>query len=107
MYDITEFVGQHPGGAKRIMLAAGGSVDSFWAMYAQHQKKEVAQLLEAYRIGSLVRARCTNLCPSPAAWRHLWLAVWPGAHQHVMNPAPARSSLIRRHVVTQSRTALV
>ncbi len=55
MYDITDFIGQHPGGAKRIMLAAGGSVDSFWAMYAQHQKKEVAELLEGYRIGSLVR----------------------------------------------------
>ena len=57
VYDITDFIGQHPGGAKRIMLAAGGSVDSFWAMYAQHQKKEVAQLLEGYRIGSLVRER--------------------------------------------------
>jgi cytochrome b involved in lipid metabolism len=57
VYDITEFVNQHPGGSKRIMLAAGGSVDAFWAMYAQHQKKEVAQLLEAYRVGSLVRAR--------------------------------------------------
>ena len=56
VYDITDFIGQHPGGAKRIMLAAGGSVDSFWAMYAQHQKKEVADLLEGYRIGSLVRA---------------------------------------------------
>ena len=56
VYDITDFIGQHPGGAKRIMLAAGGSVDSFWAMYAQHQKKEVSELLEGYRIGSLVRA---------------------------------------------------
>ena len=55
VYDITDFVDQHPGGANRIMLAAGGSVDSFWAMYAQHQKQEVYSLLEAYRIGSLVR----------------------------------------------------
>ena len=36
------------------MLAAGGSVDKFWSMYAQHQKKEVGDLLEKYRIGSLV-----------------------------------------------------
>ena len=70
MYDITEFVNQHPGGSKRILLAAGGSVDSFWAMYAQHQKKEVAQLLEAYRIGSLVRAcRLLAVCfPLRNAW---------------------------------------
>ena len=30
VYDITNFIEQHPGGAARIMLAAGGSVDSFW-----------------------------------------------------------------------------
>ena len=30
VYDITDFIEQHPGGAARIMLAAGGSVDSFW-----------------------------------------------------------------------------
>ena len=63
VYDITDFIEQHPGGAKRIMLAAGGSVDSFWAMYAQHQKKEVADLLEGYRIGSLVRASCQLVPP--------------------------------------------
>ena len=37
------------------MLAAGGAIDPFWAMYAQHQTAEVRQLLEQYRIGTLVR----------------------------------------------------
>jgi len=54
VYDISDFIGQHPGGGKRIMLAAGGSIDKFWSMYAQHQKGEVRDLLEVYRIGSLV-----------------------------------------------------
>ena len=36
VYDITEFVQAHPGGAQRIMLAAGGQVDPFWLLYQQH-----------------------------------------------------------------------
>lgn len=62
MYDISDFIAQHPGGAKRIMLAAGGSIDKFWSMYAQHQKGEVKDLLELYRIGSLVSI--------PGQWSH-------------------------------------
>ncbi len=34
VYDITDFVAQHPGGASKIMLAAGGAVDPFWNMCA-------------------------------------------------------------------------
>ena len=40
------------------MLAAGGSVDSFWAMYQQHQQEQVLKLLEGYRIGNLVSEVC-------------------------------------------------
>jgi cytochrome b involved in lipid metabolism len=42
VYDITEFVASHPGGAK-ILLAAGGAIDPFWALYAAHQKEEVCR----------------------------------------------------------------
>ena len=52
VYDITEFVGQHPGGDK-ILLAAGGAIEPFWAMYAVHQTDEVFKMLEEYRIGEL------------------------------------------------------
>ena len=44
------------------MLAAGGSVDSFWAMYAQHKTQQVQQLLEGYRIGDLVRHWSASRC---------------------------------------------
>ncbi len=32
VYDITEFVAMHPGGAAKILMAAGGPVEPFWAM---------------------------------------------------------------------------
>ncbi|EFJ47861.1 hypothetical protein VOLCADRAFT_81306 [Volvox carteri f. nagariensis] len=53
VYDITEFVEMHPGGLSKIMLAAGGSVEPFWALYQQHRKPEVLGILEPYRIGTL------------------------------------------------------
>jgi sulfite oxidase len=40
VYDITEFIGQHPGGANKIVLAAGGPLEPYWAMYAQHKQQE-------------------------------------------------------------------
>lgn len=41
VYDVTKFVEQHPGGAQRLMLAAGGAIDPFWAMYQQHNNEQV------------------------------------------------------------------
>lgn len=52
VYDVTEFVNEHPGGDK-ILLAAGGSVEPFWLIYGVHNTPEVLELLEKYRIGSL------------------------------------------------------
>jgi len=52
VYDVTDFVDYHPGGDK-ILLAAGGAVDPFWALYAVHKKDEVLAILEEMRIGSL------------------------------------------------------
>lgn len=54
VYDITDFVDMHPGGAARIMLAAGGPIDPFWALYAQHDTQNVRDILAEYRIGKLV-----------------------------------------------------
>jgi len=30
VYDITEFLKIHPGGADKVMLAAGGPLEPFW-----------------------------------------------------------------------------
>ncbi|KAI9004236.1 Oxidoreductase, molybdopterin-binding domain-containing protein [Gaertneriomyces semiglobifer] len=52
VYDITEFVDIHPGG-DRILLAAGRSIDPFWAIFHIHQSPHVKEILEQYRIGDL------------------------------------------------------
>ncbi|XP_067880703.1 sulfite oxidase, mitochondrial isoform X2 [Heterodontus francisci] len=52
VYDITKFVDLHPGGNK-IMLAAGGAIEPFWAMYAVHKQEHVYKMLEEYKIGEL------------------------------------------------------
>lgn len=35
VYDMTEFVANHPGGKEKIMLAAGKNVAPFWNIYRQ------------------------------------------------------------------------
>ncbi len=53
VYDITDLVPKHPG-AKNILMAAGGSLEPFWNLYAVHWKnKHVYEWLEQYRIGNL------------------------------------------------------
>ena len=53
VYDITDFVANHPGGSEKIILAAGGALEPFWALYAVHNNEHVLELLAEYRIGSL------------------------------------------------------
>ena len=36
VYDITQFVQNHPGGTDKIMSAAGGAVEPYWSLYRQH-----------------------------------------------------------------------
>ena len=50
VYDITDFVEQHPGGDK-ILMAAGGSLEPFWLLYGVHKNPTVFALLEKWRIG--------------------------------------------------------
>lgn len=54
VYDITNFVQNHPGGKDKIMLAAGKAVDPFWRIYQQHTGRGTAlEQLEKMRIGDL------------------------------------------------------
>ncbi|TVY26654.1 putative sulfite oxidase, mitochondrial [Lachnellula hyalina] len=50
VYDITDWVAGHPGG-EVILRAAGGSVEPYWKIFSIHQKQEVYDILEQYRIG--------------------------------------------------------
>ncbi|XP_004466142.1 sulfite oxidase, mitochondrial [Dasypus novemcinctus] len=53
VFDITEFVGLHPGGPSKLMLAAGGPLEPFWALYAVHSQPHVREILAQYKIGEL------------------------------------------------------
>lgn len=48
VYDITDFVAMHPGGDK-ILLAAGGALEPFWALYAVHNQEHVLEILSEYK----------------------------------------------------------
>ncbi|CAH8467825.1 unnamed protein product [Heterobilharzia americana] len=52
VYDVTEFVDDHPGGDK-ILLAAGSDVSPFWSIYGFHYQDHVLKLLNQYYIGEL------------------------------------------------------
>ncbi|MEQ2238622.1 hypothetical protein ILYODFUR_035016 [Ilyodon furcidens] len=52
VYDITEFVAMHPGGNK-ILLAAGGALEPFWALYAVHDQNHVLEILSQYKVRHL------------------------------------------------------
>jgi len=54
VYDITDFINSHPGGAEKILLAAGKGIDPFWRIYQQHiNRPSATRLLEPMRIGTL------------------------------------------------------
>ncbi|XP_076967108.1 sulfite oxidase, mitochondrial [Tamandua tetradactyla] len=53
VFDVTEFVDLHPGGPSKLMLAAGGPLEPFWALYAVHSQSHVREILAQYKIGEL------------------------------------------------------
>ncbi|XP_029809713.1 sulfite oxidase, mitochondrial isoform X1 [Suricata suricatta] len=53
VFDVTEFVDLHPGGPSKLMLAAGGPLEPFWALYAVHNQPHVREMLAQYKIGEL------------------------------------------------------
>ena len=50
VYDITDWVPNHPGG-EVIMRAVGGSIEPYWNIFTIHQKQDVYDILEQYFIG--------------------------------------------------------
>ncbi|VDK51439.1 unnamed protein product, partial [Anisakis simplex] len=52
VYDITDFVEGHPGGDK-ILMAAGGAIDPYWAIYDVHKSESIFEMMEEMRVGNL------------------------------------------------------
>ena len=79
VYDITEFVQNHPGGVEKILTAAGQSVEPFWALYRQHlqpasaggappvPKDHVAEILGPLQVGWLDPAEAAAEAAAAAA----------------------------------------
>ncbi|WAR04452.1 SUOX-like protein [Mya arenaria] len=53
VYDISDYVKNHPGGNK-ILLASGGDIGPYWDMYGAHKQEEIFEMLEGMRIGNIV-----------------------------------------------------
>mmetsp|Transcript_9427 Transcript_9427/g.34598 ORF Transcript_9427/g.34598 Transcript_9427/m.34598 type:complete len:574 (-) Transcript_9427:105-1826(-) len=54
VYDITDFIANHPGGADKIILAAGKDVEAFWHIYRQHYNSDTPlKIMEELQIGVL------------------------------------------------------
>jgi len=54
VYDVTDFIANHPGGSEKILLAAGGPVERHWYLYRQHFASDLPQkLMEKLIIGQL------------------------------------------------------
>lgn len=51
VYDITDWVPNHPGG-EVILRAVGGSIEPYWNIFTIHQNRDVYDILEQYFIGN-------------------------------------------------------
>ncbi|XP_015524470.1 sulfite oxidase, mitochondrial isoform X1 [Neodiprion lecontei] len=60
VYDITDFIEKHPGGAGKIIMAAGGSIEPFWMIFSNHNKRDIYDLLESMRIGNISKEEAST-----------------------------------------------
>ena len=57
VYDVTDFIKNHPGGSEKILMAAGSALEPFWHIYRQHFASDLpTRLLEHMLIGTLAEA---------------------------------------------------
>ena len=54
VYDVTEFIANHPGGSEKIVQAAGSAIEPFWYLYRQHFNSDLPmRLMERMAVGIL------------------------------------------------------
>jgi sulfite oxidase len=54
VYDVTQFIANHPGGSDKIIQAAGSAIEPFWYIYRQHYNSDLPmRLMEHMAIGRL------------------------------------------------------
>jgi sulfite oxidase len=52
VYDITDWVPNHPGG-EVILKAVGGNIEPYWKIFTIHQNQDVYDILDQYLIGKV------------------------------------------------------
>ena len=52
VYDITDWIGGHPGGSV-IVRAAGGALEPYWSVFSFHQRPDIAGMLDEFKIGEV------------------------------------------------------
>ena len=62
VYDVTDFVNNHPGGKDKILLAAGKSIDKYWNLYPQHINNPdiYKEILTPMKVGILENYKESN-----------------------------------------------
>jgi sulfite oxidase len=54
IYDVTNFVANHPGGSEKIVQAAGSAIEPYWYLYRQHFASDLPmRLMEHMAVGRL------------------------------------------------------
>jgi sulfite oxidase len=54
VYNMSSFIPNHPGGSEKILLAAGGDLESYWNLYRQHFNSPLPmEILSKLQIGIL------------------------------------------------------
>lgn len=54
IYDVTDFIQNHPGGSEKILMAAGSALEPYWHIYRQHFASELPlKLMEHMVVGRL------------------------------------------------------
>ena len=62
IYDVTNFLNNHPGGKDKLMLAAGNSVEPYWNVYKQHYTPEIINnILDPMKIGTIKDYNTNNI----------------------------------------------
>ena len=52
LFDMSHFSG-HPGGVGRLQMAAGNDLEVYWAVYTQHNRGHIEDVMRPYKIGRL------------------------------------------------------
>lgn len=66
VYDITDWVGAHPGGDV-ILRAAGGAIEPYWDIFTIHKATHVREILDQYMIGYIAIEDLDQRTGRPAA----------------------------------------